>query len=65
MMKEHRWSASKYVFLVLFCVGKKRLFGYDKMKVGDAGYCCGNVKKVLNHSYEMDFLICDEDLDED
>ena len=65
MVKERRWSASKALFFVLFCVGQKRRFGYDEMKVGDASYYHGNVKKVLNHSYEMACSRCDEDLEED
>ena len=53
------------LFVVLSCAGQKRWFGYDEIKVGDAGYCRGNVKKVLNRSYEMASSRCDEYLDED
>ena len=35
------------------------------MKVEDIGYCHGNINKVLDSSYMMAFLICDEDLVED
>ena len=65
MVKEHRWYASKALFFVFFYAGQKRRFGYNEMKVGDAGYCRGNVKKVMNRSCEMACLRCDEDLDED
>ena len=34
------------------------------MKLGDTGYCRGNVKNVLNRSYEMACSRCDEYLDE-
>ena len=64
-MKECRLSTSKSFFFILMCAGKKRLFGYDDMKVGDAIYFCVNVKKVMNHSYEKDCSRCDEYLDED
>ena len=65
MVKECMFYASKALFVVLICAGKNRWFGYNEMKVGDVGYFCGNINKVLNHSYEKDFSRCDEDLDED
>ena len=37
----------------------------DTMKVEDAGYCYGYVKKILDRFYVKDFLICDEYLAEE
>ena len=65
MVKEHKFSASKALFFVLICVGKKRWFGYDEKKVEDVGYFHGNVKKVMESSYVTTCLRCDEDLAED
>ena len=65
MVKERRLSASKALFFVLICASKKRLFGYNEMKVGDVGYCHGDIKKVLNLFYKKACSKCDEDLDED
>ena len=53
------------LFVVLSCAGQKRRSGYDEKKIEDAGYCCGNVKKVLDSSYVMACSRCDEDLAED
>ena len=35
------------------------------MKVEDAGYCRGNVKKILDKFYVKACSRCDEDLEED
>ena len=58
MVIERRWPAYEMCYvcsmcLLLFCVGQKRWSEYKKIKVGNVGYCRGNVKKVLECTYAM------------